>query len=201
MIFIENGITNSWLLLSHFFLHLSIVFTFFFNASLLFSIPPFVGLDVGDYVDIGPVDIFKCTSSWVDSNTHCFVNSSYFNPVTWLHIVNEIFISTKVNCLRSLSFWYTFRCFLNFHMLLVREHALVEYHLESISLVTVLTESWLLDATILGNSLLFTMAFHTLKFCFFHFRHNITVADNNTSQCNKLVDMVWAQLSDPINFP
>lgn len=45
------------------------------------------------------------------------------------------------------------------------------------------------------------MALHTFKLCFFHLRHDVTVADDDTSECHQLVDMVRAELSNPVNLP
>ena len=64
-----------------------------------------------------------------------------------------------------------------------------------------MAESWLLNTAVLGNPFLFSMALYTFKLCFFHLRHDVTVADDDTSECHQLVDMVRAELSNPVNLP
>ena len=199
MIFIQGSVANC--LLSVLFLHLCVLLLFLLEATLFLSVSSLVSLDVGDNVDVGSVDILKCSSGRVDPDAHSLVNPCNLDPVTWLDIVYEVLIGTKMYRLGCFSLWYALWGFLNFHVLLIREHALVEDHLEGVSLVAILAECWFLNAAVLGDPLLFTVALDALELRFLHLGHNVAVADDYTSEGHQLVDVIWAELSDPVYFP
>ena len=183
------------------FFHRCIILGFFIEAIALGIKPSLVGLDVRDDINVCPVDILESTSVGICSDTHCLVDTSDFNSVTWLHIVDQVFISTYMDCLWCFTFWNTLRSLLYLNVLLIREDALVVDNLERVALVAVLTEGWLLDAASLYASFLFSLTFHALEVSFFHLRYNITVANDNSSESDKFINMVGVQLSDPVDLP
>ena len=200
MILVEGSVSHC-LLLPILLLHLGVLFFFLLKTALFLTVSSLVGLNVSYNVDVGPIDILKGASCRVDPDSHGLVDPCNLDPVSRLHIINEVFICTKMDRLGCFSFWNAFWGFLNLHVLLVGEHTLVEDHLECISLVTILAEGWFLNTAVLGNPFLFSMALYTFKLCFFHLRHDVAVADDNTPESHQLVDMVRAELSNPVNLP
>lgn len=112
MVLIEGG-TNLL-----FFLFILLVVSFF-----LFSVielePALICLDIGDDINVCPIDILESPSVLVNSHSHGFIDSSDLYSVSRSHIIDQIFVSTQVNCLRSLSFWHRLWGLLDLHVLLI----------------------------------------------------------------------------------
>ena len=178
------------LIWTFFCLHFSIVFSFFFDSFSTVVIPSLIGLDVSDHIDIGSVNVLKSTSSWVETDSHCFVDTRDFDSVAWLNIVYQVFVSTQMNGLWCFAFRDALWSFLDFDVLLIGEHALVVNDLERVTLLAVLTEGWLLDSPHLHDSFLLSSTFYALELSLLHLGHNITVTNDNSSKCDQLVDMV-----------
>ena len=68
-------------------------------------------------------------------------------------------------------------------------------------MVAILAEGWLLDTASLNAPFFFTATLDTLEVSLLHLRHDIAVADDNASEGDELVDVVWVQLSDPVDLP
>ncbi len=79
-----------------------------------------VALDVCDNIDVGSVHILESSLVLIDSNSHCFVNSSDFDSVTGTNVIDEVLISAKMDGLWGFSLWHRLRCLLDLHVLLVR---------------------------------------------------------------------------------
>lgn len=125
--------------------HLIVLFIVF----ILAANTRFVRLDVCYHIDVSPIDVFQSAALGVDTDTHRFVNSSDFNTISRSDLVNHVFISTQMNGLGCFPFRYTFRCFLNFYMLLVRESASVVHDFKRVLMVAHLTFRRLNDAAFL----------------------------------------------------
>ena len=106
-----------------------------------------------------------------------------------------------MNCLRSFTLRYALWSLLNLDVLLVREDALVVDYLIRIAGMAVLAEGWLLDSSHLHDSLFFTSTFHAFKLSLLHFRHNVTVANDDSSESDQLVNVFRTHLSDPVDLP
>ena len=120
----------------HIFIKVHLLFLFLLIFLLLICLnieSPTISLHIVDYINICSIDIFQCSLLRVESDSSGFIDTNNFNSVSWFHKINQFLISTQVNCLRGLTFWYTFRCFLNFHMLFVTKHTLVVNQLETLS--------------------------------------------------------------------
>ena len=74
-------------------------------------------------------------------------------------------------------------------MLLVGEDRSVEVRHEGVSLFAVDAVGWLDNAAHLHCSLLFSETLGAGKVRLFHFGHNVTVANHNTSQRNEFLDV------------
>ena len=72
--------------------------------------------------------------------------------------------------------------------------------LEGVSLLAVLAEGWLLNSSHLHNSFFLSSTFHALEFSLLHFWYNVTIANYNSSKCDQFINMVWTQLSDPVDL-
>ena len=74
------------------------------------------------------------------------------------------------------------------------------FQLECVPGIAVRTVGWLLNATHNNNPFLFSLTFHAKEVSFLHFWNNVTVADDNTTECDQFINMHWTQLSDPIDL-
>ena len=184
VIFVDGCIRDVLCLNFSFLLHVLVVLCLFFHAVTAVSEPSLICLDVGDHINVSSVYVLEGASGWIDSNTHSLVDTCDFNPITWFHIVDQVFVGTKMDCLRSFAFGYALRSLLHLDMLLVREDACVVLDLERVSVVAILAEGWLLDAAHLNNSILFTVTFNANEVSLLHFWHNIAVADHNSTECH-----------------
>ena len=96
LLFSEEGVvlvqgsftTRTLLMTSIFLLHLCVILSLFFEAFTTVVVPSFVSLNVSDDIDIGSINILESSSLWVDTDSHGLVNSSNFNSVTWLNIID-----------------------------------------------------------------------------------------------------------------
>jgi len=79
----------------------------------------FISLHIANNINISAINVFKCTTVGIDPHTLSSVYTCNFNTVTGSYFINEVFISTQMDCLGSFSLRYRFRCFLNFNVLLV----------------------------------------------------------------------------------
>ena len=189
------------MILSFFCLHLCIVLALFFDSFSRTVVPSLVSLDVSDYIDIGSVYALEGTSLWIEPDSHGLVDACDFDSVTWLNIIDQVFVSTQVDGLWCFTFWNALWSFLNLDMLLIGENALVVNDLERITLLAVLTESRLLDSSHLHNSFFFSSTLDALEFSLLHLRHNITVANYDSTKCDQFVNMIRTQLSYPVDLP
>jgi len=163
--------------------------------------PSLVGLDVGDDIDVSPVNILESAPVWVRSDSHCLVDTRDLDPVTGLHIVDQVFIGANVDGLGCLTLWDTLWSLLHLDVLLVGEDALVVDDLEGVTLVAILTEGWLLDTACLDAPFFLTATFDALEVGLFHLGNDVTVADDDASEGDELINVVRVQLSDPVDLP
>lgn len=84
-------------------------------------------------------------------------------------------------------------------MLLVRENTRVEVRLESVTLIAVNAVCWLVNATHLNCAFFFSEALCASKVRFFHFRDDIAVADDDTSERDEFFNVSWSQLPDAVH--
>jgi len=57
-------------------------------------------------------------------------------------------------------------------------------HLETVSALAVLAKIWFNDSTSLNEFIVLVMTLKAFETCFFHFRNDIRVPDNNTFNCD-----------------
>ncbi len=150
MVLIESLVSDSVSSFSHLF-----VFSRFIHLIVLFIIfilavnTGLVRLDVCDHIDVSSINVFQSAALGVDSDAHRFVNSSDFNTISRSDLIDHVFVSTQMDGLGCFAFRYTFRGFLNFHMLLVRESASVVHYFKRVLMVAHLAFCWLNDAAFL----------------------------------------------------
>lgn len=86
-------------------------------------------------------------------------------------------------------------------VLLVTEQAHVVLDNELVLALAVLAFDGFHDASTLDEAFFLCVAVVAEECCLLHFRHNITVADNDTTQSYQLVDVFGSQLSDAEVLP
>mgnify|MGYP007005031427 CR=1 FL=1 len=91
--------------------------------------------------------------------------------------------------LRGFSLWHRVWGLLHLDMLLVTKHALGMNHFEGEAIVARITVVWLSNFSALYESLLFTTAFRTYEYRFFHLGNGVTRTDYDTFETDKLVNV------------
>jgi hypothetical protein len=133
-----------------------------------------------DDINVSAIDILHDSCMRVHSHTHGFVDTDSFNSITWLYKVDQVFIDTQMNSVRSLSLWNCLWSLLNLYMLLISEETIIVNHRESVSLLAIITKVRLKNAPTLDELILLEVANLALECCFFHFRNDIRVPYHNT---------------------
>ena len=138
--------------------------------------------DIGDHINISPVNVLESALVGIDPDAHRSVNARDLHAIARPHMVHQVLIRAQMDRLGRLSLRNTLRRLLHLDVLLVREETRIEIGLESVSLLAIDAESWLDDPAHLDGTLLFTRALSASKVSLFHLRHNVTVSNDDASE-------------------
>jgi len=158
-----------------------------------------VYLRVSDHIDISAVYVLELALIGLHTNAHNFENTCDCHTVTRTYLIDHVIVGAEVDGLGSLTFWDGFRSFLHFNVLLIRENALVVNQLEAVRLIAT-TATWgFINAASVDQYALFLLTVRADKSAFFHFRNDITTANNDTAKSDQSFNVSRVQLSDSVN--
>ena len=138
--------------------------------------------DIGDHINVSPVNVLESALVGIYSDAHRSVNARNLHAIARPHMVHQVLIRTQMDRLGGLALRHTFRCLLYLDVLLVREETRIEVGLESVSLLAIDAESGLDDPAHLDGTLLFTRALSASEVRLFHLRDNVTISNDDTSE-------------------
>jgi len=197
MLLVESLVHIVIVLFGHLFI-LLLISVFIVSITIFVSLG--VSLDVTNDIDVGGVDVPKGSHVCIHTHPMCSVNTHYLNSVSRLDMVYEVFVSTHLHRLRSLSFRHSLWSFLHLDILLVREHALVMNLLECEPALALLADLWLSNSSSFNVLVLFLVALATSETGFFHLGNGVGGPDDNSLECYQLINVLGVELSDLVRL-